>query len=231
MQHRISKLPEPILQHILSFLHAKDVTRMSTLSKVWDSAWKSLPYLNFGDILDWSKDLNVVIDQALANRKKHKISIQKFSLCLCLGHYGGLCCVRNWIKILIACNIKELNLRVETHDYRGNFVYGSLPLAIFAAKSLNVLSLSGFSIEFPADDASPGAAGSFSILFINKNPFIVLTEFIYEDASDKVEQPCSAALPGKCWRRKLKNVELNNFTCMEQERLRNYFIASADISE
>ncbi|XP_047270469.1 F-box/LRR-repeat protein At3g26922-like [Capsicum annuum] len=153
MQHRISKLPEPILQHILSFLHAKDVTRMSTLSKVWDSAWKSLPYLNFGDILDWSKDLNVVIDQALANRKKHKISIQKFSLCLCLGHYGGLCCVRNWIKILIACNIKELNLRVETHDYRGNFVYGSLPLAIFAAKSLNVLSLSGFSIEFPADDA------------------------------------------------------------------------------
>ncbi|PHT79323.1 hypothetical protein T459_17375 [Capsicum annuum] len=149
---RISKLPEPILHHILSFLHAKDAARMSTLSKVWDSAWNSLPYLDFGDIFDWSINLNVVIDQTLANRKKHKSSMQKFSLCL--RHYAGLCNVGNWIKIRIACNIKELNLRVERHDYQGNFVYGSLPEAILAAKSLNVLNLFGFNIELPAYDGT-----------------------------------------------------------------------------
>ncbi|KAF3651137.1 hypothetical protein FXO37_18151 [Capsicum annuum] len=148
---RISKLLEPILHHILSFLHAKHAARMSTLSKVWDSAWNSLPYLDFGDIFNWSINLNVVIDQTLANRKKHKSSIQKFSLCL--RHYAGLCNVGNWIKIRIACNIKELNLRVERHDYQGNFVYGSLPEAILAAKSLNVLNLFGFNIELPAYDA------------------------------------------------------------------------------
>ncbi|PHU15175.1 hypothetical protein BC332_16380 [Capsicum chinense] len=75
---RISKLPEPILHHIMSFLRAKDAARMSTLSKVSDSAWNSLPYLNFDDIFYWwSKDLNVVIDQTLASRKKHKISMQR----------------------------------------------------------------------------------------------------------------------------------------------------------
>ncbi|KAM3375074.1 hypothetical protein P3S68_013788 [Capsicum galapagoense] len=54
---RISKLPEPILHHIPPFLHAKHAARMSTLSKVWDSAWNSLPYLDFGDIFDWSINL------------------------------------------------------------------------------------------------------------------------------------------------------------------------------
>ncbi|KAM3232904.1 hypothetical protein P3L10_018263 [Capsicum annuum] len=124
---RISKLPEPILHHILSFLHAKDAARMSTLSKVLDSAWNSLPYLDFGDIFWWSKDLNVVMDQTLASRKKHKISMQRFSLWLL--YYACLSYDDRWIKILIAsCPWQSL-----------------LP-------SLNVLSLHGFNIELPADD-------------------------------------------------------------------------------
>ncbi|KAM3375077.1 putative F-box/FBD/LRR-repeat protein [Capsicum galapagoense] len=147
---RISKLPEPILHHILSFLRAKDAARMSTLSKAWDTSWNSLPYLDFGDIFDrWSKGLYVVIDQTLASRKKHKISMQRFSLWL--GYYVRLSYVDRRIKILIACNIKELNLRVERHDYLANIAYSRLPNAIFAAKSLNVLSLCGFKIELPAD--------------------------------------------------------------------------------
>ncbi|PHU15167.1 hypothetical protein BC332_16372 [Capsicum chinense] len=52
---RISKLPEPILHQILSFLRAKSAARMSTLSNVLDSAWNSLPYLKFGYIFDCSK--------------------------------------------------------------------------------------------------------------------------------------------------------------------------------
>ncbi|KAF3639252.1 hypothetical protein FXO38_22762 [Capsicum annuum] len=150
---RISKLPEPILHHIMSFLHVTDAARMSTLSKVSDSAWNSLPYLNFDDIFYWwSKDLNVVIDQTLASRKKHKISMQRFSLWL--GHYHRLSYVDRWIKILIACNIKELNLRVDKRDYQGSMVYSRLPEAIFAAKSLNVLSLYGSKIELPADNGT-----------------------------------------------------------------------------
>ncbi|KAM3375071.1 hypothetical protein P3S68_013785 [Capsicum galapagoense] len=66
--------------------------------------------------------------------------MQRFSLWL--SYYACLSYDDRWIKILIACNIKELNLRVETHYYRGNFLYGSL------------LSLHGFNIELPADDGT-----------------------------------------------------------------------------
>ncbi|KAM3232901.1 putative FBD-associated F-box protein [Capsicum annuum] len=151
---RISKLPEPILHHILSFLHAKDAARMSTLSKVWDSAWNSLPYLNFGD-KSFSKSKDILrllraVDQALANRKKHKISIQKFSLWL--PHHHELCYVSSWINMLIACNVKELNLEVNIPIYKGIYLYNRLPKVIFAAKALNVLTLEGFNIEFPTGD-------------------------------------------------------------------------------
>ncbi|KAF3639259.1 hypothetical protein FXO38_22769 [Capsicum annuum] len=91
-------------------------------------------------------------DQTLANRKKHKISIQKFSLWS--GYFARLTYADRWIKILIACNIKELNLRVDRHNFQGGFEYGSLPEAIFAARSLNVLSLYRFKIELPTDDGT-----------------------------------------------------------------------------
>lgn len=148
---RISKLPEPILQHILYFLLAKDAARMSTLSKVWDSAWNSLSS-NFGDKFLKSKDMPKlvnVVNQTLANRQKHKISMQKFSLGL--PHHRWLSYVDDWIKILIACNIKELNLRVSRPIYEGKLEYNSLPEAIFAAKALNVLRLDGFKIELPSN--------------------------------------------------------------------------------
>ncbi|MCD9640710.1 hypothetical protein HAX54_026186 [Datura stramonium] len=151
---RISKLPEPILQHILSFLHAKDAARMSILSRVWVSAWNSLSYLNFGDkFVSESKDIPKLlnaVDQALANRKKSKISIQKFSLKL--PHHRWLSYVDSWITTLIACNTKELNLTVDRPIYQVIRKYNSLPHAIFAVKELQVLSLGGFKIDLPAGD-------------------------------------------------------------------------------
>ncbi|MCD7461911.1 hypothetical protein HAX54_047368 [Datura stramonium] len=53
--NRISKLPEPILQHILSYLHAEDAARMSTLSKKAPSKYNSLTGAIFA-----AKALNVL---------------------------------------------------------------------------------------------------------------------------------------------------------------------------
>ncbi|PHT45905.1 hypothetical protein CQW23_15063 [Capsicum baccatum] len=121
---RISNLPEPILHHIMSFIYAKHVAQMSTLSKALATASNSLSYLNFGYISDW------------------------WSNC----YFAPLSYVDRWIKILIDYNIKELDLRVDRPDYRGNIGYNRLPEKIFAARSLNVLSLYGFKIALPADD-------------------------------------------------------------------------------
>ncbi|KAM3325907.1 hypothetical protein P3S67_001033 [Capsicum chacoense] len=46
-------------------------------------------------------------------------------------------------------------------------------------------------------------------------------KFIYED-----EKPCCTSLTWKCWRHKLKQVEMQNFTRMEQQELSNYFFTN-----
>ncbi|PHT50870.1 hypothetical protein CQW23_10617 [Capsicum baccatum] len=147
----ISKLPEPLVQKILSFLLVKNAARMSILSKSFYSAWNSLSYLNFGDILfcdegTFPKSAQIV-DQTLANRQEHKVTIQKFWLilppsCLINGFH-----FRNWIKTLVVCKIKELTLDVCITDNG----YGTLPEPIFDAKELEVLELRGFKLELPRD--------------------------------------------------------------------------------
>ncbi|MCD9641603.1 hypothetical protein HAX54_027901 [Datura stramonium] len=56
-------------------------------------------------------------------------------------------------------------------------------------------------------------------------------KFIYEDASEKGEKRCCTctSLTWKCWRHKLKQVKMQNFRCMEQQELRNYFFSNPDL--
>ncbi|KAM3232857.1 F-box/LRR-repeat protein like [Capsicum annuum] len=110
----ISKLPEPILDHIPSFLVIKDAAKTSTLSKVWNSVWTNLSCLDFG-------------------KAKENLQIYESKA------------VDDWIKVLVTCNIKELFLDVDVYKHY------KLPDAIFAAKSLNVLSLRGVKLELPSD--------------------------------------------------------------------------------
>ncbi|KAK4375406.1 hypothetical protein RND71_006083 [Anisodus tanguticus] len=136
---QISKLPEPILEHILSFLVVKDAAKTSILSKAWNNAWTSLSCLDFGDNF-FEKSQHIIVDQILATGLKQNIFIRRFMLLPdSWSKY-----VDNWIKILVACNIEELFLDVDTDEM--------FPEAIFAAKALKVLSLRGFKLELPSDD-------------------------------------------------------------------------------
>ncbi|XP_047270475.1 putative F-box/LRR-repeat protein At3g18150 [Capsicum annuum] len=132
----ISKLPEPILDHILSFLAIKDAAKTSTLSKFWNSVWTNLSCLDFGD--NYLHKSKKIVDQILSNRLNQKISIKRFKANLPIYLSKA---VDDWIKVLVTCNIKELFLDI------GVYAYNKSPEAIFAAKSLNVLSLRGFKLE------------------------------------------------------------------------------------
>ncbi|KAF3642376.1 putative rop guanine nucleotide exchange factor 12-like [Capsicum annuum] len=140
----ISKLPLPILDHILSLLAIKDAAKTSVLSKTWNSAWNSLSSLEFGPENFGSPYYvsYVFVDQILAKRQKHKISIQRFNMI----YFPNYLNVDNWFKILVECNIKELWFEFATR-YPGK----RLPEVIFAAKALNVLHLGGFKIELPSN--------------------------------------------------------------------------------
>ncbi|XP_009621912.1 F-box/FBD/LRR-repeat protein At5g56420-like isoform X1 [Nicotiana tomentosiformis] len=136
---QIFQLPQPILDHILSFFAIKDAAKTSTLSKVWNSVWTSLSSLNFGD--NYFRQSKNIVDQILANRLNQNISIKRFKVNV--PNYRSKD-VDNWIEILVTCNIKELFLEV------GIYTYNKLPEVVFDAKALNVLSLRGFKLELPS---------------------------------------------------------------------------------
>lgn len=46
---RISKIPDVLAHHILSFLPTEDVARTSALSRRWKSIWRSLPSADFDE--------------------------------------------------------------------------------------------------------------------------------------------------------------------------------------
>ncbi|XP_070039960.1 F-box/FBD/LRR-repeat protein At1g13570-like [Nicotiana tomentosiformis] len=150
---RISQLPEPILHHILSFLLVKDAVRMSTLSKIWTSALNSLSYLDFGEDFFYGpqdmRNLLKAVTQILVIRLKHKISVEKFWLRLPYLR-RRFYYVHRWIKLLVACNVKEFDLSVGRRIYEGKQLHNKLPEVIFDAKALNVLNLVGFKIELPS---------------------------------------------------------------------------------
>jgi hypothetical protein len=54
MEHkidRISELPDPILEHILSFIPTKQTLQLSILSKRWQRVWALFPVPDFGQHL------------------------------------------------------------------------------------------------------------------------------------------------------------------------------------
>lgn len=141
---QISNLPEPILQHIMSFLVVEDAAKTSILSKVWYRAWTSLSCLDF--VHKYFPHSKQVVDQILAKRKNQNISIQRFLLKLPY-HRSASTYVDNWIQILVACNIKQELLLEAVPPVRG---YHNLSRSIFAAKALNVLRLCGFKLKLPS---------------------------------------------------------------------------------
>lgn len=116
-------------------------------------------YLNFGDefffcerdgrriVSEKIPELVNIVDQTLAKRHEQKVSVQKFWLNLPSFHHINLSQVHDWIKTLVASNIKKLILNVD--GIVNNF--NSLPEEFFAAKKLNVLDIQGFKLELPLE--------------------------------------------------------------------------------
>ncbi|KAL3503152.1 hypothetical protein ACH5RR_037601 [Cinchona calisaya] len=156
-------LPEPILQHILSFVEVKDAIRTSVLSKILNNAFATLQCLNFGDgsifpvakrnenekvvFLKISELLNAV-ESMILRRQEQNVGVQRF--CLRLSHSFKLLDLTSYIarlmKALIACNIKKLVFKVGTYHCRPWY---TLPEALYACNSLSTLELGGFKLEWP----------------------------------------------------------------------------------
>ncbi|XP_027127189.1 F-box/LRR-repeat protein 13 [Coffea arabica] len=161
---QISQLPEPILQHILSFLEVKEAIQMSVVSKTWNNAVAMLHSLNYGDgslfpvakrneneeaVFDKIRELLNGVESMIRKRQEQNVGVQKF--CLRLSHSYKLLDLTPYIirltKELSACNIKELVFKVGT--YRGKPCY-TLPKAVYTWCSLHKLELGGFKLKLPS---------------------------------------------------------------------------------
>ncbi|KAG6729661.1 hypothetical protein I3842_01G040900 [Carya illinoinensis] len=130
---RISTLPKPILQHILSFIPFKQIAQCSLVSKTWNMAWISFPFLKFDRELfhivepkqQKIKELYYFVERILLSRHRQELYIQN-----CIGY-------------VIELNVKELNLYIES----GYFPHYSLHQSVLVSKSITELCLYGCNLK------------------------------------------------------------------------------------
>ncbi|OMO57169.1 hypothetical protein CCACVL1_25944 [Corchorus capsularis] len=141
----ISRLPDEILSHILSFLHTKAVVRTSILSKRWKHVWTLVPNLDFNDHFGFSP-----VDEARFRLFKDYVDNVLF-------HHGGLNIKKCFlqcatsphiyarISAVLCCNVEELTIKSSSFG-----TCKELPWNLFTCKTLASLRIDGgFVLNLP----------------------------------------------------------------------------------
>nr|GMD13319.1 putative F-box/LRR-repeat protein At4g15060 [Ipomoea batatas] len=141
-----SKLPHPLIHHILSFLPFDDVARTCTLSQDWHRIWLSYPNVKFHfDFCAYKgQDFFDHIQNSLAECFVRKACIQNFSLSICFPEIEILTPnLDRWLNLAMKKNISELRLsigRFYGYIYSSLVLY-SIPGKVLVANTLEVLDL------------------------------------------------------------------------------------------
>ncbi|PON68673.1 LRR domain containing protein [Trema orientale] len=155
---RISTLPDPLIQHILSFLPTFDVVRTSVLSKQWRHIWYSVPTLCFSysttDIYGpkTRKEFYKYINNCLKQRKLCGMRrivdpvITSFKLAMKVRPYGKSVAHRlnKWLASAVESKVKELYLYLESESpsYVHHYHY-CLPETVVNSRYLTIMELEG----------------------------------------------------------------------------------------
>ncbi|XP_050288654.1 F-box protein At4g22280-like [Quercus robur] len=139
----INNLPDPILQHILSYLSTKEAVRTSILSKRWKYLWTSIPKIDFNEgAPDRRMMFMKFVERVLALHGPS--NIKRFSLS-CNVQYDTSC-INGWMRSVVKHKVQVLDL------YLRNFQEPlALPPCLFTCESLEVLILHMFhSLKLPS---------------------------------------------------------------------------------
>ncbi|PON68676.1 F-box domain containing protein [Trema orientale] len=147
---RISKLPDPLIHHILSFVPTIDVVRMSILSRRWRRVWYSVPALHLSDTdhmrrycfqREPQQAFYKFVDKCLKHRERSMRYIADSVITrfkLHTEYHGDSAALDNWLTFPVRTNVEELDLSLEPEDFED---YYCLPEAVLNARSLTVLKL------------------------------------------------------------------------------------------
>ncbi|KAE8677794.1 F-box/RNI/FBD-like domains-containing protein, putative isoform 1 [Hibiscus syriacus] len=137
----ISRLPDVLIQHILSFLSTKEAMATSILSKRWLPVWTSVP------VIDLQDSPSCRTDSSLRLRFEHFVTrvlilnkmacLDKF--CLKFNMVDRPSCVETWFWDAVSRDVKELDITIHGTQ---SFPFLKLPFIVFTAKTMQVLKLS-----------------------------------------------------------------------------------------
>ena len=177
---RISKLPDHLQQHILSYLSINEVVQSSVLSKRWKNVWTAVPVLGFNTILFGStdnkknldiqrklQDFYIFVEKSLESHLKQRLTIREFMLTHGLDKRSLNSRLDCWINYVVKSDVKKLSLHFAAGYY-------DLPQSILVAKSITVLILRWCKLDTNCGD-------------INL-PFLKKLSLSYVDADDKTIQ-------------------------------------------
>ncbi|KAL0554178.1 hypothetical protein IC582_008095 [Cucumis melo] len=137
----ISELPDPILQHILSFLPVKQIIQTTILSKRWIHLWLTFPSFEF--------DKNFFhFESKLQNKRLHLINfvehtlkqlkcLRKFKLHTDFPEANSTVVVDRWIDYVLKGCVQELEIVVTVENGKRY----NLPQRVFANQSSTVLTV------------------------------------------------------------------------------------------
>jgi hypothetical protein len=170
MEHttdRLSELPEPVVEHILSFIPLKKILQLSTLSKRWQKVWTLFPIPQFNSkfyesnlyeisgnekkrkIKIKSEEFNYFVERTLVCRCRQKLRINMFNLKIRVMCEPDYVVANRWIGYAIKSNVKELNLGLKSYVYSSEEKPDEyqVPESILRAKSIILLNLFGGNLK------------------------------------------------------------------------------------
>ncbi|KAM6594865.1 hypothetical protein CsatA_002568 [Cannabis sativa] len=163
---KISKLPDSLIIHILSFLSTEDVVSTCLISKQWKFMWYYVPNLSFSNsnLANDPKKFYNYVDNYLEHRKRGMYfvpdsAITSFKLCMDYSYERiNEPHLNKWLALIVVMKVKELDLYLKKgKNYHGDMYYYPLPKTLIVhARYLTILKLnsveldSHYSFSFPS---------------------------------------------------------------------------------
>ncbi|KAL5706946.1 hypothetical protein ACHQM5_025051 [Ranunculus cassubicifolius] len=149
MADRLSGLPSPVLDNVLSFLPAREMVRTSVLSKVWKNVWRTVPFLDIDrasfssqDQKFWNFAYFLLLLRDGSSLSKFRVFINYYSNYLSWVNKFALYAVRHNAKVidLDLAVVNDTNVECDNH----------LTSHLFECESLKELKLSSTHITIPS---------------------------------------------------------------------------------
>ncbi|XP_058760925.1 F-box/FBD/LRR-repeat protein At3g26920-like isoform X1 [Vicia villosa] len=160
-EDKISRLPNEILSHILSFLTTKKAVRTSLLSKRWTDLWQSCDTIDFTDIQVYcnrtNRKCNKLVESVLATTDSRNINTFLLEILYGHPHFAYKVSFRNvvkWVNMIVLQNeLKNLCLHLDVDEYddednnEDEHFLPKLPTSIFTSQTLVSLDLRRFCVK------------------------------------------------------------------------------------